>query len=84
MALRLARYFGTSAEFWLGLQQDYEFGYGPGHRRGPNRTRCASPSQLNWTAAGTNDRVRQLVRARRQSGGSDPDPGTMSRSDLAV
>jgi antitoxin HigA-1 len=24
MALRLARYFGTSAEMWLGLQQDYE------------------------------------------------------------
>ena len=23
-ALRLARYFGTSAEFWLGLQSDYE------------------------------------------------------------
>jgi addiction module HigA family antidote len=24
MALRLSRYFGTSAEMWLGLQQDYE------------------------------------------------------------
>src|SRR5438876_9684879 len=24
MSLRLARYFGTSAELWLGLQQDYE------------------------------------------------------------
>jgi plasmid maintenance system antidote protein VapI len=24
MALRLARYFGTSAELWLGLQLDYE------------------------------------------------------------
>jgi addiction module HigA family antidote len=24
MALRLGRYFGTSAELWLGLQQDYE------------------------------------------------------------
>ncbi len=24
MSLRLARYFGTSAEMWLGLQQDYE------------------------------------------------------------
>ncbi len=23
-ALRLSRYFGTSAEFWLGLQADYE------------------------------------------------------------
>ena len=23
-ALRLARYFGNSPEFWLGLQQDYE------------------------------------------------------------
>jgi addiction module HigA family antidote len=23
-ALRLARYFGTSAEFWMGLQKDYE------------------------------------------------------------
>lgn len=23
-ALRLARYFGTSAEFWLGLQDDYD------------------------------------------------------------
>lgn len=23
-ALRLARYFGTSAEFWMGLQADYE------------------------------------------------------------
>jgi addiction module HigA family antidote len=23
-ALRLARYFGTSVEFWLGLQSDYE------------------------------------------------------------
>lgn len=23
-ALRLARYFGNSAEFWLGLQQDYD------------------------------------------------------------
>ncbi len=23
-ALRLARYFGNSAEFWLGLQMDYE------------------------------------------------------------
>lgn len=23
-ALRLARYFGTSAELWLGLQQDYD------------------------------------------------------------
>ena len=23
-ALRLARYFGTSAEFWLGLQRDYD------------------------------------------------------------
>lgn len=23
-ALRLGRYFGTSAEFWLGLQMDYE------------------------------------------------------------
>ena len=24
-ALRLARYFGTSPEFWMGLQSDYEF-----------------------------------------------------------
>jgi addiction module HigA family antidote len=24
MALRLARYFGTSAEFWLGLQADFD------------------------------------------------------------
>ena len=24
MALRLARYFGSSAELWLGLQQDFE------------------------------------------------------------
>ena len=24
MALRLARYFGTSAELWMGLRQDYE------------------------------------------------------------
>ena len=24
MALRLARYFGCSAELWLGLQQDFE------------------------------------------------------------
>lgn len=24
MALRLARYFGTAPELWLGLQQDYE------------------------------------------------------------
>ena len=24
MALRLARYFGTSPELWMGLQQDYE------------------------------------------------------------
>ena len=24
MALRLARYFGTSADLWLGLQQDFE------------------------------------------------------------
>ena len=23
-ALRLARYFGTSAKFWLGLQEDYD------------------------------------------------------------
>ncbi|MES1945483.1 helix-turn-helix family protein [Salinisphaera sp. PC39] len=23
-ALRLGRYFGTSAKFWLGLQEDYE------------------------------------------------------------
>ncbi|WP_269208107.1 HigA family addiction module antitoxin [Thioalkalivibrio sulfidiphilus] len=23
-ALRLARYFGTTAEFWVGLQKDYE------------------------------------------------------------
>jgi antitoxin HigA-1 len=23
-ALRLARYFGTSAEFWLGMQKDYD------------------------------------------------------------
>ncbi len=23
-ALRLARYFGTSAEFWLGIQRDYD------------------------------------------------------------
>ena len=23
-ALRLARYFGTTAEFWIGLQKDYE------------------------------------------------------------
>lgn len=24
MALRLARFFGTSAQFWLGLQADYD------------------------------------------------------------
>ena len=24
MSLRLARYFGTTADLWLGLQQDYE------------------------------------------------------------
>jgi addiction module HigA family antidote len=24
MALRLARYFGTSAAFWLGMQMDYD------------------------------------------------------------
>ena len=24
-ALRLARYFGTSVQFWLGLQADYDF-----------------------------------------------------------
>jgi addiction module HigA family antidote len=23
-ALRLARYFGTSAEFWIGIQKDYD------------------------------------------------------------
>jgi antitoxin HigA-1 len=23
-ALRLGRYFGTSAEFWLGMQKDYD------------------------------------------------------------
>ena len=23
-ALRLSRYFGTSAEFWIGLQQEYD------------------------------------------------------------
>lgn len=27
-ALRLARYFGTSAEFWMGLQADYELKMG--------------------------------------------------------
>src|SRR5437588_4170694 len=25
-ALRLGRYFGTSAEFWLGMQKDYDLG----------------------------------------------------------
>ena len=25
-ALRLARYFGTSPQFWMGLQNDYELG----------------------------------------------------------
>ena len=29
-ALRLSRFFGTSAEFWLGLQADYDLGYGFG------------------------------------------------------
>ena len=24
IALRLARFFGTSAQFWLGLQSDYD------------------------------------------------------------
>jgi antitoxin HigA-1 len=24
-ALRLSKYFGTSAKFWLGLQDDYDF-----------------------------------------------------------
>ncbi len=34
-ALRLARYFGTSERFWLGLQMDYEIE--EAHRRGGER-----------------------------------------------
>jgi antitoxin HigA-1 len=30
-ALRLSRYFGTSAEFWLGLQADYDLDVATGH-----------------------------------------------------
>jgi addiction module HigA family antidote len=29
-ALRLAQYFGTSAEFWLGMQTDYDMALGVG------------------------------------------------------
>ena len=34
-ALRLSRYFGTSAEFWLGLQADYDLdtSFGPSVRQ---------------------------------------------------
>jgi len=30
-ALRLSRYFGTSAEFWLGLQDDYDLDVASDH-----------------------------------------------------
>jgi len=30
-ALRLSRYFGTSAEFWLGLQADYDLDVASDH-----------------------------------------------------
>jgi addiction module HigA family antidote len=33
-ALRLARYFGTSAQFWLGLQMDYDLDVAEGKLAG--------------------------------------------------
>jgi plasmid maintenance system antidote protein VapI len=33
-ALRLARYFGTSPEFWLNLQQQYDLSVVRAERRG--------------------------------------------------
>jgi len=37
-ALRLARYFGPSAEFWLGMQKDYDLQLGAGRVRSRGRT----------------------------------------------
>src|SRR3972149_5135749 len=34
-ALRLAKYFGTSAKFWLGLQADYDLDAAEGRVGGP-------------------------------------------------
>lgn len=34
-ALRLARYFGTSAEFWMGLQQQFDLAYAQGVGKAP-------------------------------------------------
>lgn len=33
-ALRLSRYFGTSAKFWLGLQSDYDLEEARKHKNG--------------------------------------------------
>jgi len=42
-ALRLAKYFGISPEFWLGLQSDYDVDNGfdlkPGTKRIPDKNR---------------------------------------------
>ena len=41
-ALRLARYFGTSPEFWLGMQKDYDLQVARDEFRSRSRARGAS------------------------------------------
>ena len=46
-ALRLSKFFGTSAKFWLGLQDDYDIEQETNHRR----TELESIKQYHSTAA---------------------------------
>jgi addiction module HigA family antidote len=43
-ALRLGRFFGTSAEFWLGLQERYDLDVARNHRRPPGEGGSAAPA----------------------------------------
>ena len=49
-ALRLARYLGTSAEFWLGLQLEYDLARGSASETKGHRTRGASQVRSGLSA----------------------------------
>jgi antitoxin HigA-1 len=75
-ALRLARYFGTSAEMWAGLQADYDLRLVTLKERGSKAKADTSAQELaaHWDQCGPAPDVilRDGLRARKTPGSRDP------------
>src|SRR6266516_3609477 len=72
-ALRLARYFGTKASFWMGLQAQYDFERAParGRVRSYSTTSSASASSVGGTSRPSDFAVFRLRTNRNRVGCSN-------------